>query len=550
MPKITIDGKEITVEPGTTVLQAAKAHGIEIPYFCWHPKLSIDGSCRMCQVEVEKIPKLQIACNTPAVDGMIVHTGTERIQRARAAVMELLLINHPLDCPICDEAGECKLQDLTFSYGVPHSRYEEPKRQLQKRVEIGPRVLLDEERCILCRRCVRFCREIPKTGELVVEGRADFSVITTFPGRRLDNRYSINTVDICPVGALTSRDFRFKVRVWFLKDTPSVCAGCANGCNMNIAEYKDRIYRFVPRRNDAVNDTWMCDDGRLSYKRIQAPDRIRLPRLRADLPGDPAVVQVDAPWDLAIQTAARRLEDARGAAESARFGAVASAHATNEDLFVFRKFCRELLGVDRPAMVVPLWEPDDLLIKPERAANGAGARALGVGGAEEARDLLARCGRGEVDALVVLGSDLLRVDDPGAPLDPAEGAPAGCDRVLAALARVGTLIAIDSHESAISAIAHVVLPAQSFAEKDGTLTNWKGRVQRIRPAIRPVGEARAEWEIVSLLAARMGHAFPYRSAAEILKEIGNEVAAFQGVTRESVGSSGIALTSAGSREGA
>jgi NADH-quinone oxidoreductase subunit G len=187
MPKFTIDRKEITVEPGTTVLQAARAHGIPIPYFCWHPKLSIDGSCRMCQVEVEKMPKLQIACNTPIMDGMVVRTDTERGGRA-AGVVELLLVNHPLDCPICDEAGECKLQDYTFAYAVSHSRYEEPKRRLEKRVEIGPRVMLDQERCILCRRCVRFCREIPKTGELVVEGRADFSVITADPGRPLVNR--------------------------------------------------------------------------------------------------------------------------------------------------------------------------------------------------------------------------------------------------------------------------------------------------------------------------------------------------------------------------
>ncbi len=530
MPRFTIDGKVITVEPGTTVLQAARAHGIPIPYFCWHPKLSIDGSCRMCQVEVEKIPKLQIACNTPIVDGMVVHTETDRVKAARQAVMEMLLINHPLDCPICDEAGECKLQDLTFQYGVPHSRFEEPKRQLDKRVEIGPRVMLDQERCILCRRCVRFCREIPKTGELVVEGRADFSVITTDPGCKLDNRYSINTVDICPVGALTSRDFRFKVRVWFLKDTPSVCTGCSNGCNINISAYKDRVFRFLPRRNDAVNDTWMCDDGRLSYHRIQSADRIRLPRIRDDAPGEGTISQATAPWDIAIEAAARRLRDARDVRGAAALGAVASAHATNEDLFLFLKFCREVLGVERPGMVVPEWEPDDLLIKEEQAPNAAGARAMGIGDADDARATLARCERGEIDALVVLGSDLLLAADR--------------ERVLAALAKVGTIVCIDTHESDLSRIAHVVLPAQGFAEKDGTLTNGKGRVQRIHPALRPVGEARAEWEILGLLAARMGHAFACASPAAILKELAQEVPAFRGITLERVGSQGVPLEGA------
>ena len=530
MPKFTIDGKEITVEPGTTVLQAAKAHGIPIPYFCWHPKLSIDGSCRMCQIEVERMPKLQIACNTPIVDGMVVHTQTERVKAARQAVMELLLINHPLDCPICDEAGECKLQDLTFQYGVPHSRFEEPKRRLEKRVEIGPRVMLDQERCILCRRCVRFCREIPKTGELIVEGRADFSVITTDPGRRLDNRYSINTVDICPVGALTSKDFRFKVRVWFLKDTPSICTGCSNGCNIHISAYKDRVYRFLPRRNDAVNETWMCDDGRLSYRGIQSADRIRAPRLRDDGTGEGAISQGTAPWDIAIEAAARRLRTALETGGARAIGVVASAHATNEDLFLFQKFCREVLGIERPGMIVPTWEPDDLLIKEEMAPNVAGARALGIGDADDARATLERCERGEIAALVVLGSDLLLVDDR--------------EKVLAALSKAATIVCLDTHESDLSRIAHVVLPAQSFAEKDGTMTNVKSRVQRLRPAIRPVGESKAEWEIVSLLAARMGHVFAGASPADLLKEIANEVEAFRGVTLERVGSQGVPLAGA------
>jgi NADH-quinone oxidoreductase subunit G len=523
MPKFTIDGREIEAQPGQTILQAAKAHGIEIPYFCWHPKLSIDGSCRMCQVEVEKMPKLQIACNTPAVEGMVVHTRSERVRKARRAVEEFLLLNHPLDCPICDQAGECKLQDYCVDYGVPHSRFEEPKRQLKKRVEVGPRVVLDEERCILCRRCVRFCRQISKTGELVVKNRADHSVITTLPGQKLDNRYSLCTVDICPVGALTAKDFRFKVRVWFLRDTPSICTGCANGCNINVETYKDRIYRTLPRQNDEVNDTWMCDDGRLLYQRVQAADRIRHPRLR-DAGGE----ALDAPWDQAIDAAARKLQEVRDAQGAAGLAVVASPHVTNEDLFVLRKFAREVLGVEAPGLVVPTWEPDGFLIQAEKAPNATGARAMGIGGLEEARAALARCARGDVRAMVLLGSDLLLADERA--------------KVLDALSHVETIVLVDTHESEISRIAHVVLPAQSFAEKEGTMTNGKGRVQRIRPAVRPVGESRPEWEILSLLAARMGQPFPYRSPVEVLKELSNEVPAFLGVSPESVGNRGVLLS--------
>ncbi|MDP3937351.1 MAG: 2Fe-2S iron-sulfur cluster-binding protein [Deltaproteobacteria bacterium] len=524
MPKFTIDGKEIVVEPGTTILQAAKAHGIRIPYFCWHPKLSIDGSCRMCQVEVEKMPKLQIACNTPVLEGMVVNTQTPKVEDARRAVMELLLINHPLDCPICDQAGECKLQNYCFDYGMRHSRYVEPKRLLSKRVDIGPRVLLDEERCILCRRCVRFCREVSKTGELTVHNRGDHSVIATFPGQKLDNRYSICTCDICPVGALTGKDFRFKVRVWFLKETPSVCTGCANGCNINVAVYKDRIYRYLPRRNDAVNDTWMCDDGRLSYGHVQAEDRIRAARM-IEAPGQPAA---EVPLDMAVDATAAALRQARDNDGASALAAVASARATNEDLFVFTKFVRGVLGVERSAMVVPAWEPDGFLIQAEKAPNAAGARAMGVGGEDEARAILDRCERGEVNALIVLGADLLLAGER--------------EKVLTALRKVPTIVCLDTHESELSRIAHFVLPACTFAEKDGTMTNVKGRVQRIRPAIRALGDALPEWEILGRLAARMGQPLPSGEPREILKELAGEVPAFARVTPESVGTQGVTLT--------
>ncbi|UCE87655.1 MAG: (2Fe-2S)-binding protein, partial [Deltaproteobacteria bacterium] len=275
MVKITVDGVEVEVAEGRTILQALDdanllMNGIDIPHYCWHPKLSIDGSCRLCQVEVEGFPKLQIACNTVVQDGMVVHTGTQRVKSAREGVMELLLVNHPLDCPICDQAGECKLQDYAYDYALPHARTREPRRALKKKVDLGPTIVFDQERCILCRRCVRFCREIPKTGELAVFNRGDHSVIETFPDTELDNPYSMNVADICPVGALTTRDFRFKIRVWFLEDVPGICTGCANGCNVHMGVANNKVYRYVPRRNDDVNETWLCDAGRMSYKEIGA----------------------------------------------------------------------------------------------------------------------------------------------------------------------------------------------------------------------------------------------------------------------------------------
>ena len=234
MAKLTIDERVLDVDPQLTVIQAAAANGIEIPHFCWHPKLSVAGNCRMCLVEAAKMPKLAIACATPVAEGMVVRTKSDRVIKARNAVMEFLLINHPLDCPICDEAGECKLQDYAYKYSIGYSRFDEDKVHKPKRVELGPRVLLDVERCIMCSRCVRFADEVARQPVLTFTQRGTHVVLTTFPETQLDNRYSMNVVEICPVGALTSRDFRFKSRVWEMSSTDTICAGCSRGCNMNM----------------------------------------------------------------------------------------------------------------------------------------------------------------------------------------------------------------------------------------------------------------------------------------------------------------------------
>ena len=270
---LTIDGQTVRVVKGMSILEAARSAGISIPHYCYHPGLSVVGSCRMCLVEVERMPKLQASCATPVSEGMVVRTQTPETLRNRQSVLEFLLLNHPLDCPVCDQSGECELQNYYMSHGRYDPRFNENKTKRQKARPIGPYVILDQERCILCTRCVRFTDEISKTAEIGVIDRGHRSEIDIFPGIELNNRYSGNVVDICPVGALTDRDFRFQCRVWFLGRTPSVCPGCSRGCNIEIhynerfnPRYHDkRVHRLKPRYNRDVNGFWMCDEGRLSF---------------------------------------------------------------------------------------------------------------------------------------------------------------------------------------------------------------------------------------------------------------------------------------------
>jgi NADH-quinone oxidoreductase subunit G len=484
MPRITVDDRTLEVAEGLTILQALDAagllmNGIDIPHYCWHPKLSIDGSCRLCQVEIEGMPKLQIACNTIVADGMVIRTRNERVESAREGVMELLLVNHPLDCPICDQAGECKLQDYAWDYGVTESRTREPRRAAKKRVDLGPTIVFDQERCILCRRCVRFCREVPGTGELGVANRGDRSVIETFPGTRLENDYSMNVADICPVGALTTKDFRFKIRVWFLEDVPGVCTGCSNGCNVHLGVANNKVYRYVPRRNDAVNQTWICDAGRLSYKEIEA-GRIRHASVRAA--GESAR---DVAYGAALSEAAERLRRVLDAKGPGAIGALASPHATNEDLAVLRRLL-DALRIDTRGFAVVRGSEDALLVKAEKAANAEGARRQGFGPAQAVLD---RVRQGAVEALLVLGHDAL-----------ASGALASPEE----LSGLESVVLLDSHQSLLERAAHVVIPVRVAAEKRGTLTNVHGIVQAVEPAVEPAYEAWTEAEVLWRLGSLLG----------------------------------------------
>src|SRR5262245_46197447 len=302
MPKLTIDGREIEVSPGTNLIEAARLAGVEIPHYCYHPGLSVAGQCRLCMVDIEKAPRPTIACNTQAADGMVVLTQTDRVLETRKSIMEFHLINHPLDCPVCDQAGECYLQIYYMKHALYDPRMVDEKVHKPKAVPLGPHVILDAERCILCSRCVRFCDEITKTGELGIFNRGDHSEIGLFPGHTLENKYSGNVVDICPVGALTDRDFRFQVRVWYLDSAPSVCPGCARGCNIDVhvnrrrPHHADgrRVARLKPRFNAAVNRWWLCDAGRYGFHFVDDRTRLARPRRRVG-----AAAQ-DATWDEAL----------------------------------------------------------------------------------------------------------------------------------------------------------------------------------------------------------------------------------------------------------
>ena len=273
--KISVDGRIIEAEEGAILLQVLLKNGFEIPYYCYHEALGPDGNCRMCMVEIEGKKRPQISCDTFVEEGLVIHTNTENIRKVRREILELQLINHPVDCPICDQAGECSLQDYYMEYGLYHGSVEKGKKlHFNKHLDLGRNVMLDQERCVLCQRCTRFTTNITQTNELGIVWRADHSCVSTLPGRKLENGYAMNLVDLCPVGALTSKDFRFQQRVWFLTPTPSVCHGCAKGCNIfvdhaRLKYHDDTIYRFRPRKNPDINGYFICDDGRLSYKALQ-----------------------------------------------------------------------------------------------------------------------------------------------------------------------------------------------------------------------------------------------------------------------------------------
>jgi NADH-quinone oxidoreductase subunit G len=528
MPKLTINGKEIIVEAGTNLIEAARRLGVEVPHYCYHPGLSIAGQCRLCMIDIEKTPRPTIACNTQAADGMVVHTETDRVKELRRSMMEFHLINHPLDCPVCDQAGECWLQIYYMKHGLYDPRMVDEKVHKPKAVPLGPHVMLDAERCILCSRCVRFCDEITGTGELGIFHRGDHSEIGLFPGQDLENTYSGNVVDICPVGALTDRDFRFQVRVWYLDSTKSVCPGCARGCNIDVHVNRKRphhadgrrIARLKPRFNAAVNAWWICDVGRYGFGLVDDESRVAVPQRRE------GTRAVDTTWDEAIASIARAL----GSYTPDEVAIVASPRMANEDLMAVRRLA-ERLGVRQLASRVGQTDAggDDFLLRADRNPNTRGAELIGIDGDAAAVLEAARAGR--LKGLWVFHHDLL---DGAA---PAAG-------TAEALERVETLIWSGTNAGATSAAAAWVLPSAAWVERDGTFTNFEGRVQRFRAAVEPLGEALADWDVIGRVLGALGAPAEATRAEHWFRDLARTVPAFAGLTYRAIADGGRMIAGA------
>ena len=533
---LQIDDRPVLARKGMTVLQAAEKAGILVPHYCYHPGLSIAGNCRMCLVEIEKMPKLQIACATQAAPGMVVRTGNDRVRAARAGIQEFLLINHPLDCPICDQAGECRLQAYESAYGQGYSRFKEEKVHFPKRYDIGRSVMFDAERCIRCTRCIRFCDEVSDSHELALFQRGDHAIVGTFPGKPLDNPYSGCTVDVCPVGALTWKPFRFKARVWFLKNVPSVCVGCARGCNVNVGTFRNRVHRMVPRANPDVNRFWMCDPGRESYAALYQKPRFERPILRASGHGagaaeDTAGMESASLWDLALDRSADLLRGVAKKDGPKALAAIVSARLTVEDLYLAKRVLVDLLGVGRLA-VPPHEEGEDdhLLLRRDKTPNARGAEALGIGApsAGRVKEILEDTSGGRVRGLVVVGEDL--------------GALPGFSSAL--LENLDALVVIDWWTSPTVERAHVALPATGYGEHEGTVVNFQGRVQRLRAGLTPRGEADPAWRILRDLGRRFGLPNEYPTPAAVFDDVATHVPAFAGLSYRAVGSLGAPLADA------
>jgi len=463
MPKIKINGRELEVAEGITILEAALSNGIYIPHFCYHPHLAVSGNCRMCLVDVKPgPPKLSISCATTVAEGMEIETENEKVRAARAAVMEFILKNHPLDCPICDQAGECVLHEYYMKYDLKPSRLFSPEDKVkkQKRRRLGKNVVLDSERCILCTRCLRFVRNVSGDESLAMVKRSDKMEITTFPGKTVDNPYSLCLTDVCPVGAWTSADFRFKQRVWFLKPSASICPHCSRGCSIWIDHRHEEAFRIRPRVNLQVNKSWACDEGRLNYHLIN-DDRLTVPLINK---GDG---QKEASWKEALKAAGELMAEA-----GENLSVIVSASLSLEEgkaLLSLQESsgAKVMLNTGEPG-----WE-DNILRQSDRNANTKGLTDLGI---KEPVDT------GLDDSAVLVVFETLG----SAPLPEGIPAPA--------------IVISPSVTPAVKA-AKVALPAASYAETAGTVVNFMGLSQDYSPALKPKGRTLSHLEIIGKLAA-------------------------------------------------
>ncbi len=538
---LTIDGRQVTVEKGKTVLQAAIESGVSVPYYCYHPGISIDGSCRVCIVKIEKMPKLQTSCSTVCTEGMVVHTRSEDVVAARAGVFEFLLINHPLDCPVCDKGGECPLQDFSYTFGPDQSRMEFPRRVFDGEgvkgdVDFGPTLMLNRQRCILCTRCVRFMRDVEGDAQINIIDRGYGSEIATFQEQGVHSLNSGNLMDICPVGAITTRDYRFKARPW---DNPNaadtICTFCSKGCNTTAwikakPEWAkgSRLIRFTPRFNPDVNSYWMCDIGRFDYHWIEGDDRVRRPLLR-----DANGLQQPLAWhDLMPKLAERFAAAGQANPDGVRF--LLSAHASNEEFFLFRRLTEALLGANGPNAITVSWRvapksqpPHTTFVVPAvDAPNVNGARIFGLAPGDsgdpqsiaDVSPLRSAVESGQVSVLYVF--------DPG-----PDGSIGDTEWILAARAagKVPLLIVEGVVLTKLARAADFVLPGASSLEKQASYNNDQGRLQGTSRAIPTPGEALEDWQILVRLASALGLSLDYLTDADVRADIARRYAGTAGL---------------------
>jgi NADH-quinone oxidoreductase subunit G len=527
---VNIDGREIAVPKGTNVIEAAKRLDIDVPHYCYHPKLTVVGNCRMCLVEmglpavdpatkapildpvtgkqrINWMPRPTIGCATNASPGLHIRTTSPLVRECREGVMEFLLVNHPLDCPICDQAGECKLQEQATGYGRGYSRYVEEKNVKPKRTALGPRVVLDDERCILCSRCIRFCQEVAKDDVLGFIDRGSHSTLTCYPGKRLENNYSLNTVDICPVGALTSVDFRFKMRVWFLKQTNGVDPESSAGANTVVWSREGVVYRITPRRNDEVNDTWMADSGRELYKQIRAENRL-----------------ISARTERGGATTADAVAAAAELLRSGPAAVVGSGRSSVEEQFLTRRLA-EALGAEAH-LVGRAGEGDGILVSADRNPNVRGALATGLIRALPGPTLAglgAAIDEGRVQTLAVVGEDL---------------AAAGLS--LRQMQRV-RIVYLGTHRNETSVAAKVVVPTLTVFEKAGCFVNQQFRLQKFAAAVPGPAEVPDDLAALSALVAAVGGRAPAGDLASVWAALASEAPALAGLSYAAIPDTGLLL---------
>ncbi|HVS04428.1 MAG TPA: molybdopterin-dependent oxidoreductase [Thermoanaerobaculia bacterium] len=538
MPTVLIDDRTVDVAQGTNLVDAALGIGIQIPHYCYHPRLSVVGQCRMCLVQVEGMPKLQAGCSTQVMkDGMVVRTDTPEVKDAQRAMMEFLLINHPLDCPICDQAGECGLQDYAFKHGVAFSRFHfEDKRTYsgRERIPLGPNVVLNMNRCIQCTRCVRFTQEVSKTGELGFLQRGARAEIGVFPGKELDSDLASNVVDICPVGALTSSRFRFAERVWYLDKKPSLCTGCDVGCNITLEHRRTSIKRYKPRFNPEVNDYWMCDYGRATHERYTRLPRLAVPRLRKEGALSPVS------WEEALGALHDRLRTRSSDGAQVFLG---SGFSTTEEAYLLAKLADQGGSPHRSVWTArsqPFHIPNlhGGVTGEDASPNRRGAELAGLvpgDGAIDGQRLLAGEGAQDAALLVVADSDF--------------GPPAHDPEVLQRLRKAAFLVVFGWADTPLAQAADLALPVATHAEKDGTFVNVQHRLQRFKRAFPSPGEAMPLTDVLTELLARSAPEWQGLGVAEVFDRMAEEVPAFAGMRFSRIPPTGAPLRGATAEDG-